>query len=84
MKDINGVEVCPFCGGPLPCPYCLPPDRYVEPVDVVEEEVVEIVEEEIEEEVVTTVDDLFEELEEDDADEINEVVETNDEVEEED
>lgn len=22
--------VCPFCGGPLPCPYCLPPSAYRE------------------------------------------------------
>jgi len=32
-------EVCPFCGGPLPCPYCLPPEKYKEPV--VKEVVVE-------------------------------------------
>ena len=24
--------VCPFCGGPLPCPYCLPPEKYKESV----------------------------------------------------
>ena len=26
--------VCPFCGGPLPCPYCLPPEKYKEQVVV--------------------------------------------------
>lgn len=31
MKDSYGVEVCPFCRGPLPCPHCKPPSFYKEP-----------------------------------------------------
>jgi hypothetical protein len=30
MKDTHGVEICPFCRGPLPCPHCKPPSEYKE------------------------------------------------------
>jgi len=35
MKDSNGIEVCPFCRGPLPCPHCKPPSACKEKKEVV-------------------------------------------------
>ena len=31
MGKKTEYKVCPFCGAPLPCPYCPPPSEYKEP-----------------------------------------------------